>query len=206
MKPGKAKKGKTPLGWYSTYTSNLLKKLRIIEARLMLCEKRWLWEVSLGLPYGAVCLETGTGNGGSAYIITEANSGVRVFTTDPLSGGRKRSSFLRRRFQTRPGSVEFMPYRSDDERVLERIREKLNSKEPQIDFIFLDGEHTQEAVTGEIDRYEPWLKPGGIIAGHDYHRVFGCRKRFNAAVRNALEKRSLPLFVFDRIWYSVKPL
>ena len=36
------------------------------------------------------------------------------------------------------------------------------------DFIFIDANHTYDSVKEDIYLWEPKLKPGGIIAGHDY--------------------------------------
>ena len=38
-----------------------------------------------------------------------------------------------------------------------------------IDFVYIDGEHSYEAVKRDIELYLPKIKDGGIIAGHDYH-------------------------------------
>lgn len=38
-----------------------------------------------------------------------------------------------------------------------------------INFIYIDGEHSYEAVKRDIELYLPKIKNGGIIAGHDYH-------------------------------------
>lgn len=36
------------------------------------------------------------------------------------------------------------------------------------DFIYIDGLHTYDAVTSDIVNYLPKLKPGRVLAGHDY--------------------------------------
>lgn len=36
------------------------------------------------------------------------------------------------------------------------------------DFIYVDGEHTYEGAKRDITQFLPKLKPGGIMAGHDY--------------------------------------
>jgi len=38
-----------------------------------------------------------------------------------------------------------------------------------LDFIYIDGQHTYEAVTHDIQHAEKLMKSGGIIAGHDYY-------------------------------------
>lgn len=42
-----------------------------------------------------------------------------------------------------------------------------------LDFVFIDAEHTEEAVREDIAAWYPKVKPGGLILGHDYgHRRF----------------------------------
>lgn len=36
------------------------------------------------------------------------------------------------------------------------------------DFIFIDADHSYEGVRGDIQRWWPKLKPGGVMAWHDY--------------------------------------
>ena len=36
------------------------------------------------------------------------------------------------------------------------------------DLIFIDADHSREGVTGDIGASLGWLKPGGILCGHDY--------------------------------------
>ena len=37
-----------------------------------------------------------------------------------------------------------------------------------IDFIYIDGSHSEENVRRDVELYLPKLKKNGIIAGHDY--------------------------------------
>ena len=38
-----------------------------------------------------------------------------------------------------------------------------------IDWVYLDGDHRYETVSEELVRYQKIVKPGGIVAGDDYH-------------------------------------
>lgn len=41
-----------------------------------------------------------------------------------------------------------------------------------VDFVFLDAQHTHEAVTADIRRWRPAIKPGGLIGGHDWSEAW----------------------------------
>lgn len=40
-----------------------------------------------------------------------------------------------------------------------------------VDFVWIDGDHSAEAVTFDIENYLPLIRPGGIIGGHDFGQV-----------------------------------
>lgn len=42
-------------------------------------------------------------------------------------------------------------------------------KDESLDFVYIDGNHTFQFVTNDICEWSKKVKPGGIIAGHDYH-------------------------------------
>ncbi len=37
-----------------------------------------------------------------------------------------------------------------------------------LDFVFIDAEHTETALRSDILAWKPLIRPGGVIAGHDY--------------------------------------
>jgi predicted O-methyltransferase YrrM len=37
-----------------------------------------------------------------------------------------------------------------------------------LDFVFIDGDHSCAAVLADIAAWLPKIKPGGLLAGHDY--------------------------------------
>jgi hypothetical protein len=38
--------------------------------------------------------------------------------------------------------------------------------------VFIDGEHTYEACKADIEAWSPWMRPRGILCGHDYGLKF----------------------------------
>lgn len=51
-------------------------------------------------------------------------------------------------------------YRDKSENVVDSL--------PQLDFVFIDGDHSYEGVKIDLEKYVPKIKSGGILAGHDW--------------------------------------
>jgi predicted O-methyltransferase YrrM len=203
--------------WYDAFGDQLGYKLINIDARLTDSEKRWMWEMAKTLPEDAIYVEVGTDRGGSAHIMALANPTVRIFSIDPKNAEPKRARFLKKRYGELWDRINLVPQLSvdKDEKAFEHIRGKLEGQEnvqrdcedfPLFDVVFLDGAHTDEDITQEIDFYLPFIKPGGLLCGHDFHRNFGCRKRYSQAVIKSVADHKLRLWIFDRIWYASVPL
>lgn len=61
-------------------------------------------------------------------------------------------------------SVDFRLFEnSHDPKAYDRISRIM----PQIDFLFIDGDHSYEGVKQDFNLFAPLVKPGGIIALHD---------------------------------------
>jgi hypothetical protein len=68
-----------------------------------------------------------------------------------------------------------------------------------LDFLYIDGEHTYEGVKTDIKNWKSKVRPGGIIAGHDY----GTWQGVTNAVREAFGKE--PVAFRDSSWLFVLP-
>lgn len=74
------------------------------------------------------------------------------------------------------------------------------------DLVFIDAEHTYEGASTDIAAWWPKVRPGGILAGHDYnHRRYpGVTQAVNEFVAEALptiELQTLP----GKVWWVRKP-
>ena len=47
----------------------------------------------------------------------------------------------------------------------------LNLPDEELDFVYIDGEHTHKAVLDDLRAWWPIVKKGGIVAGHDYANI-----------------------------------
>ena len=50
--------------------------------------------------------------------------------------------------------------------------EALSHVPNNLDLVFIDGDHSYEAVKHDILNWKKKVRPGGILAGHDYHPDF----------------------------------
>ena len=64
-----------------------------------------------------------------------------------------------------------------------------------LDFVYLDGNHQDPYIAQDINEWMKKVKPGGILAGHDYAHI----KRVKWGVKEAVEKyakeNKLKLFI-----------
>jgi hypothetical protein len=70
-----------------------------------------------------------------------------------------------------------------------------------LDFVFIDADHTEEAVRADIEAWLPKVRPGGLLAGHDYDR-WGV----TAAVKSVLGEGNYEVDGegTDKSWYHWK--
>jgi len=79
--------------------------------------------------------------------------------------------------QKRPKDQYIIDGDSHDLLTVKRLDSVLNEKE--IDFLFIDGDHSYNGVKRDYELYSPFVRKGGIIGFHDildtpYHRKTGC--------------------------------
>jgi predicted O-methyltransferase YrrM len=73
-----------------------------------------------------------------------------------------------------------------------------------IDFVYIDGDHSYQGAKKDIEIYYPKLKKGGIIGGHNFETC----KRYNygviPAVLEFIKENNLILNVDNNDWWVVK--
>ena len=124
-------------------------------------------------------LEIGTAFGGTLFLLTRVSSPEAILISVDLpledlrvegparyGGGnyapRKR---LYRSFARDQQRVVFLAADSHSPRTLDKIRHELAGRE--LDFLFLDGDHSADGVRRDFEMYAPLVRDGGIIALHD---------------------------------------
>ena len=126
-------------------------------------------------------LEIGTNQGGTFYAWTCAsNPGVRISVDLPHGefgtnnfDEKKRNSIL----SGYPGECYFISGSSQDKSNLMKVEEYLAGR--TLDFLFIDGDHTEEGVTKDFLMYKHLVKKDGWIGFHDikdsqFHHSHNC--------------------------------
>jgi len=75
----------------------------------------------------------------------------------------------------------------------------------KIDFVFLDGDHTFDAVAKDIASWWKKVRPGGLLMGHDYGHP-ACRTTWGVdkAVDEFASRENLPLTIDGTCWWVKK--
>ncbi len=77
---------------------------------------------------------------------------------------------------------------------LESIRAARCFREKSLSFVYIDASHGYDQVCADIAVWLPKIKPGGMIAGHDYDRD-GVRRAVNERFADRIELNGVSWFV-----------
>lgn len=116
-------------------------------------------------------LEIGTFSGGTLFLFTRiAANDVTIISID-LSEGRYGGGYpklkepLYRSFKLPNQNIILLRCGSHDHKTLLKVKQLLNRK--QIDFLFIDGDHSYNGVKKDFEMYHPLVNENGLITFHD---------------------------------------
>ena len=191
--------------WLARASMNVLMQCRT--------ERRWLYEAARAVPENGIWVEIGTYMGGSAEIVATSNKTLRVFTVDPFEKRSSRWKSVVKKLDEFGPRVTCLRRRSvEGASGTDTIRHILELTGGEgFDAVFIDGDHSEGAVSADIKAYWPYLKPGGLMAGHDYYMQteYGAPMLANGVRKGVVaEFRKLGVghHAHYRIWYALKPL
>jgi len=128
------------------------------------------------VPENGLIVEIGSAWGHSCVAMAEASRDtVTIITIDPWSLIEKDEWAAReKRFLK-----NIKPF-GDRIEVIKAFSQEVNVKEllgnRKIDMLFIDGDHHLNAVRDDYLNYHKFIKPGGVIAFHDYGLLAGVIK------------------------------
>lgn len=174
----------------------LLDKSRWIMGWMSIEELSFLSEVSSELKDSSIVYEIGSFCGKSSRAIADNSpSGCKVYCIDPWD-------FEIPSYDSNGGLFEVIKIdNSTYEQFCLNLHDHIESNkvipikkrwedfnpDEKADFIFIDGNHTYEAVRHDILKALQYINTGGIIAGHDYPNFDGVRMAVNEFFPNTFK-------------------
>jgi len=67
--------------------------------------------------------------------------------------------------------IHLIEGKSENPETIKTVREILKGR--KVDFLFIDAEHTNEAVERDFENYSGFIRRGGLIAFHDLDQIWG---------------------------------
>ena len=117
------------------------------------------------LPTGAVVAEIGVDRGGFSRQILDVTAPARLHLIDVWASERYHAGLLdlvTDTFGAEIASGQVQIHRDTSVRAAGAFADGT------FDWIYIDTDHSYETTRDELAAYAPKVKPGGVIAGHDY--------------------------------------
>ena len=116
-------------------------------------------------------LEIGTSRGGTLLFLCRLASPQATIISVDLPGGKfgggygRTRAWLYKRFARRTQRLQLLQGDSHSRDMLGRVKSALRGQE--LDYLFIDGDHTYEGVKQDFELYAPLVRKGGVITIHD---------------------------------------
>jgi predicted O-methyltransferase YrrM len=156
----------------------------------------------LGFKTGA---EIGTEAGKYAQVLCQAIPGLKLYCIDPWldydDGGGYKDSVTQAKFNQYLQETKTRLTQFDCEIIRDFSMNAVKKFEDNsLDFVYIDGNHRLDYVVNDLVWWTEKVRPGGIVAGHDYIKL---KKQNNSHVPYALEAYTkayniFPWFVLDQ--------
>jgi len=118
-----------------------------------------------------IILEIGTAIGGNLFLfLSLARRDAKMISLD-LPGGQYGGGYplwrvpFYQMFPQKDQKLRLIRGDSHSAGSLQEVKDKLEGEE--IDFLFIDGDHTYEGVKQDFETFSPLVKKGGLVAFHD---------------------------------------
>lgn len=145
-------------------------------------------------------LEIGSESGGTVCVWVKMFNPLALFTLDLNSYGHVagKTDEMEKRWQAWLRPSQRLVATWGDSHLPETkvaVMKKMQSNGVEkVDFLYIDGDHTEDGVTKDYEMYKDLVKPGGIIVFHDIHE-YPSRK---------VDTPNTPLVGVYRFWERLK--
>lgn len=125
--------------------------------------------ITQSLPEDAVAVNIGVGTGTGSLAMVEIHPKLRAFSVD-ISRGGPFGGFENERIAFANAHLPLPTQILGNSQIVHKDW-LATSGGLEIDLLFIDGDHAETALQGDIDGWVPFVKPGGYVLYHDYQSV-----------------------------------
>lgn len=127
-----------------------------------------IYLVAHKLPRGATCVNFGAGFGTSALALIENRPDLAptTWTFDISSGGPYGGMENERNAFSDAGIPHLLPHQV----ISDSAQAGRDWKGGPVDYLFVDGDHSEDALAADIAAWLPHMRRGGYVLYHDYDR------------------------------------
>jgi predicted O-methyltransferase YrrM len=129
------------------------------------------------LPSKLVMVEIGSYAGESTLLFLKSGKIKKLYSIDPWK--HETAVFAEKVFDETTKNYNVVKLKTTIDGALKYLPQ-------EIDFVYIDGDHSYNSVKNDIIKIIPKIKKGGIISGHDYAERY--RDRVVKAVNELLRK------------------
>ncbi len=177
----------------------MIEKALTIDGWMTESELAFLYAIGSKMPEGAQVAEIGSWKGRSTVAICEAlqKRGGKLFCVDTFAGDPCIATLkLSVDLENDEVYTNFL-HNTQEYDFLKVVRATSAQGVTQfadgsLDWVFIDADHSFEAVSADVAAWYPKVKPGGILSGHDYGYF---------PVIMALRRYFSHVCAWDTIWY-----
>jgi len=143
----------------------------------------------MALPRHGTGVEVGVWKGDFSAMLLRLNRPESLFLVDPWAhaDGYERAMYGRRAQPVMDEIYESVVQRFAGRQQVVVRRESSSDAVAnlgQLDWAYIDGDHTYEAVKADLEAYGRLVRPGGVMAGDDY----AGKAWWNGGVRQAVQE------------------
>lgn len=119
-------------------------------------------------------VEVGVAGGDYSRVLCEANPQMHIYGIDPFVPYKGYRDYVRQstldglEHKAKRQLRHFANYTFEKKFSMDAVKDFADNS---IDFAYLDGNHENPFVTQDVTEWYKKIRPGGILAGHDYART-----------------------------------
>ena len=129
-----------------------------------------LQAIAKSLPEDAIMVCIGVGTGTGSLGMAEISPDAHIFSVDISEGGP--FGGLQNEVNAFVDTGLPLPFQLLGDSQVVHTEWPNISGNAEIDLLFIDGDHSETALQGDIDGWAPYIKIGGYILFHDYNSEF----------------------------------